>query len=194
MLVRGADPSQVGKRLTASAGRMTRLIDELVDFTKGRAGSLITVQKALHHDLTESLEAVVDEFRDSHVDRSFRSSLRFDGVVVCDVLRLQQLLSNLLGNAVAYGRRDSPVVVEGFRRNGQVIVGVSNWGKTIPQDTVEKMFDPYFQGPGSAGTSMGLGLSICTQIAKAHGGTLSVTSSAECGTRFELSFAAEVDH
>lgn len=109
---------------------------------------------------------------------------------MCDVLRLQQLLSNLLGNAVAYGRSDSPVVVEGFCKSGQVIVGVANWGDIIPQETVARMFDPYFQGPESAGTSMGLGLSICTQIAKAHGGALSVTSNAESGTRFELSFPA----
>lgn len=194
LLTRGADPAKVGRRLSASAVRMTRLIDDLVDFTKGRAGSLITVQRTPHADLAESMEAVVDEFRDSHVDREFRSSLQFDGVVVCDVLRLQQLLSNLLGNAVAYGRKDSPVVVEGYRKSERIIVSVANWGDIIPQDTVARMFDPYFQGPASAGTSMGLGLSICTQIAKAHGGTLSVISNAESGTRFELSFPAQADH
>ncbi len=188
LLLRGAEPARIGLRLKASAERMNRLVDELVDFSKGRAGAAMTVHMAPHSDLAGCLESIVDEFRVVHGARELTSSWQFDDVILCDAARIQQVLSNLLGNAIAYGQADAPIVVEGATRHGEAVLTVSNWGDPIPPDTLDRIFDPYFQGPESADTSMGLGLSICRQIAHAHGGELSVVSSIGEGTRFTVAF------
>lgn len=188
MLIRGAAPEKVGSKLKASAERMTRLIDDLVDFTKGRAGSEISVQLESVEDLTDRLETVVEEFRLAYSDRELRAALRFDTAVLCDAARIQQLVSNLLGNALAHGAADAPVVVEGFIQGGAVTISVTNSGEVIPEAVIGRMFDAYFQGPTSRGRSMGLGLSICRQIMIAHGGDLRATSNDETGTRFFATF------
>ncbi len=190
IMLRGAEPkaARIGIRLKASAQRMTRLIDDLVDFSKGRAGSAITVVMAAHTDLSELLEAVVDEARDAHPALRFVSSIALGGSVLCDAPRLQQLLSNLLGNAVAYGDNTSPVEVKASIDHGRACVTVTNAGEVIPGDVLDRVFDAFYRGTSSGSTSMGLGLSICAQIAKAHGGHLTAESSRASGTRFELRF------
>jgi signal transduction histidine kinase len=190
VLLRGAEPkaARMGHRLKASAQRMTRLIDDLVDYAKGRAGSAITVVREPHADLSLVLEAVVDEARDANPGHAFTSVLEFEGTVVCDTARLQQLLSNLLGNAVAYGDRASRIVVEGYVSQGRAHLLVTNAGDVVPEDVLERVFEAFYRGVSEGGTSMGLGLSICMQIAQAHDGQLLATSSVEEGTRFALDF------
>ena len=134
------------------------------------------------------LEAVVDEARDNHPQLSFVSSIQLDGPVLCDAARLQQLLSNLVGNAVAYGDKTSPVEVNASIADGQAVLTVANTGEVIPEEVLERVFDAFYRGTSGGSTSMGLGLSICSQIAKAHGGQLSADSAPASGTQFELRF------
>ncbi|QHI96993.1 GAF domain-containing protein [Xylophilus rhododendri] len=193
LMLRGAEPAaaKLGARLKSSAARMTRLIDDLVDFSRGRAGAAMTVTQALHTDLAEFLEAVVDEARDGHPDRVIESSLDYPAAVRCDPDRLQQLLSNLLGNAIAYGDARSPIAVQGFVEDGRVVLEVRNWGAVIAPEVLERVFDAFYRGSTAGDSSMGLGLNICLQIAQAHGGRLSASSSATAGTRFRLEFALD---
>ena len=103
----------------------------------------------------------------------------------CDQGRIQQVLSNLLGNAVAHGAPDQPIVARAEVRDSQLVLSVANGGDPIPPGDITKIFQPYWRPQHSKpGGGLGLGLYICAEIVAAHGGTLQVTSCADDGTCF----------
>jgi sigma-B regulation protein RsbU (phosphoserine phosphatase) len=117
------------------------------------------------------------------------AELATDQPVHCDRIRIGQLLSNLLGNALTHGATDKPVVVHADTTGGkfELWVWVSNAGEPIPPESMDKLFEPFFRGKARASRQgLGLGLYIASQIAKAHGGTLTASSSPE-ETRFTFS-------
>ncbi len=104
--------------------------------------------------------------------------------VHCDQIRMGQLLSNLLGNALTHGDATKPVRVQAFTAGGTFELSVANGGDPLPDATMAHLFQPFFRAsvrPSQEG--LGLGLYIASEIAKAHGGALSVSSTTE-ETRF----------
>lgn len=197
ILARSQDAAmgRMGRRLRSSAARMTGLVDDLVDFSRGRAGSAMPIRISPCPDADTQLEHVVQELRDIHPGREIISHIDLGGPVSCDVPRLQQLLSNLLGNAVTYSAPDSKIVVQAREVAGQASLAVTNWGNTIAAERLDCIFAAYTRGSAlGEDTSMGLGLHICQLIATAHGGDLSVTSDAEAGTRFEMRWPSRCGH
>jgi len=104
--------------------------------------------------------------------------------VQCDAVRLGQLVSNLLGNALTHGATDAPVYLHAHTGDGVLEISVANSGKPIGSEALAKLFEPFFRGEvRHSRQGLGLGLYISSEIAKAHGGTLTVLSS-EQETRF----------
>jgi signal transduction histidine kinase len=98
---------------------------------------------------------------------------------------VQQLLSNLLGNAVTHGAAEFPVRVRARIEDDELVLSVLNGGNAIAPESLSKVFEPYWRPATSKpGGGLGLGLYICKQIVSAHGGTLEVRSSAQEGTCF----------
>jgi sigma-B regulation protein RsbU (phosphoserine phosphatase) len=90
------------------------------------------------------------------------------------------LVSNLVGNAVTHGASDKPILVHALTGEGLFKLKVCNGGEPIPDDAMAKLFEPFFRGEVRASRQgLGLGLHIASQIAKAHEGTLTVTSTAK---------------
>jgi signal transduction histidine kinase len=175
----------MGRRLLSATSRMAKLIDDVLDFTRGRLGAGMGLSLALEKDMTNALRDVVSELRDAHPERRVTDSIALDRAVNCDRGRVQQLLSNLVGNALSHGASNHPVVVEGFVESGVLTLTVANRGDPIAPENLAKVFQPYWRPASSKpGGGLGLGLYICSQIVKAHGGTLQVTSSADAGTKF----------
>jgi signal transduction histidine kinase len=175
----------IGRRLQATARRMSHLIDDVLDFARGRLGAGIGVTLRPEDDLRTALCDVVSELRDANPGRAVHENIAIAQRVVCDRGRLQQLLSNLLGNALTHGARDEPVSVEAAVDEDCVVILVANGGPPIATDDLRKVFEPYWRPATSKpGGGLGLGLYICARIVEAHGGVLDVTSSAEDGTRF----------
>lgn len=175
-----------GLRVRASARRMARLIDTVLDFAQTRLGSGIGIDKTETATLGAALGEVIAEIREANPEREIAETVAIEGPVFCDSERIQQLLSNLLGNAIHHGAPDRPVHVQAWTSEGWLLLEVANEGTPIPPEELRKIFEPYWRSPSSTPrkAGLGLGLHICTQIAKGHGGTLSATSSAEDGTRF----------
>jgi sigma-B regulation protein RsbU (phosphoserine phosphatase) len=123
---------------------------------------------------------VIDEIREVHPEREVTFDIDLREPVECDPQRIAQLLSNLLGNAIVYGTPTAPVQVRARAEGGQFRLSVSNAGEAIDSSSLEKLFLPFFRGKvrGSR-DGLGLGLYICSEIAKAHGGTIDVTSNSE---------------
>jgi signal transduction histidine kinase len=107
--------------------------------------------------------------------------------VACDSRRVAQLLSNLVANALTHGAPDQPVTVRAVTTDGRFELSVANAGDPIPPETAKRLFRPFTRAsddPHQQG--LGLGLYIATEIARAHAGTLGVTSDAT-ETRFTFS-------
>ncbi len=183
---KAADPTAVtaiASRVERSAKRMSALIDDVLDFARGRLGSGIGVEFVATESLGKSLAAVVAELHDAQPDREIVADIALDGLARCDPGRLEQLLSNLLANALTHGRPDAPVRVRAAFDGGDVVIEVHNEGDPIPADRLEKVFAPFWRRT-VAREGLGLGLYICSQIARSHGGKVTVQSTADLGTSF----------
>lgn len=170
-------------RIERSGKRISSLVDDVVDFTRGRMGGGIPLQAIATPDLQQHLRHVVDELRDIHPGRSIVSDIAIDGMVRCDPRRIAQLLSNLLVNALLYGDPDQPVAVTAHNEGGGVFVSVTNGGTPIAADTMAALFQPFWRGANShAAGGLGLGLYIVSEIARSHQGTMEVSSTPSATT------------
>lgn len=167
-----------------SVGRMAGLIDNVLDFARGRLGGGITLQRNADGPLKAELEQVIAELQAISPERTIHVDLAINTLVDCDRSRIGQLLSNLLANAIAHGAPREPVWVEAADHSGYFTLSVANHGEPIPVATLDSMFLPFFRAairPSQQG--LGLGLYIASEIARAHDGTLDVVSTAR-ETRF----------
>ena len=182
------DPAQVrsiAHRIDDNARRMSGLIDDTLDLARGRLGGGLGVRPAPVDDLDLALQAVVAELRDAHPARTIESRIDVRARVVCDRGRLQQLVSNLLGNALVHGSAAGPVSLDAKAADGWLVIEVANDGEPIPPESLSKVFAPFWRSTISAQREgLGLGLYIGSQIVKAHHGTLEVRSTRDDGTRF----------
>jgi signal transduction histidine kinase len=180
------DPASLGDMLLRSVNRMSSLIDDVLDFARGRLGSGMELRLQTEANAEQALADVVTELQLASPGRAIEVRLDIGAPLRCDVARLQQLLSNLVGNALAHGAAEQPVVVEGRSHAGWLDLSVHNRGNTIPPDQLDRLFEPYWRAgqPDQPGEGLGLGLYICAEIAKAHGGRMEVTSDEDQGTRF----------
>lgn len=176
-------------RITRATSRANRLIADLLDFTGARLGRGlgITVDAI---DLHRSVGEVVDELAFAHSGRTLEHEREGDGGCSADANRLMQVVGNLVANAFAYGDAASPVTVRTKSDDGSCAIEVHNAGVPIPAEAQARIFEPMTRGEEArgAGRSVGLGLFIVSEIAKAHGGSASVTSTAESGTTFRITF------
>lgn len=182
-----SDPKivEMGHRLRATTKRMSKLIDDVLDLARGRLGAGISLSIQGEESLGRLLEDVVSEARTANPERVIHARIEIDKSVNCDRGRVQQLLSNLLGNAITYGAADQPVMVTADLSGDLLEIAVLNEGDPIPDEMQGKVFEPYWRPASSKpGQGLGLGLYICSQIAKAHQGGIKVTSSTEGGTMF----------
>lgn len=170
--------------MSGSVVRMSGLIDNVLDFAHGRLGSGIALNRNADQPLEPILLQVVDELRSSHPDRAIETNFTLADPVNCDQNRIGQLASNLLGNALTHGAADQLIRVRATTHNGTMELWVSNGGAAIPKETMARLFQPFFRGEASANLKgLGLGLYIASEVARAHGGQLSVSSTTE-ETRF----------
>lgn len=176
-------------RILSSAGRMSRMIDQILDFTHVRLERGIPLQRKTM-DLADACRLVLEELKGGRDDSTeLRLEVRGDARGTWDEDRLAQLISNLAGNAVQHRQRGTPVVltIDGSRPD-EVTLEVQNDG-VIPDEILPVIFEPLRGGEqrkreGSSG--LGLGLYISHHIVVAHGGSIRVESEATRGTRFTV--------
>jgi PAS domain S-box-containing protein len=160
-------------RIVASCGRMSRMILQLLDFTRARLGGGFPIQPK-PTSLRDVCRNVVDEF-------GAAVHLEVNGEVTgtWDPDRLAEALSNVTGNAVEHARPGTTALVRTRTGDSEAVVEIVNQGDPIPPDVLPFIFEPFRQATRERSTkgNLGLGLYIARQIVVASGGTLEVRSA-----------------
>lgn len=178
------DVRKFGEVIYSASSRMQGLINNLLDFAKGHLGEGIQLNFTDNtQTLMEALTAVMNEIKTTAPEKEFETNIQLDHPIKIDVNRVAQLFSNLLGNAVRHGSEKS-IKVEVISNLKAFKLSVANSGKKIPAASLQNLFKPFFrEGLNKNDQGLGLGLYISSEIAKAHGGSLEV-SSTDQETRF----------
>jgi signal transduction histidine kinase len=177
--------STIASRIKTNVRRMSALIDDVLDFARGRLGGGLDVELTEVENINSGLITVVQEVLDARPDCKIISNIDVGRPVRCDLGRLQQVASNLLTNAAMHGLPHSAIKITASADDDDLVLAVWNAGEPIPSESIDKIFQPFWRHSVSANRNgLGLGLHICSQIVRAHKGSISVTSSQQDGTQF----------
>jgi signal transduction histidine kinase len=175
------------RRVTRGSAKMNGMIRDLLEYTRTRLGRAIPISPQAT-SMKRICALAYDEIRAVHPERQFKleTSGKLEGEF--DSERLQQVLSNLLNNAVRHGTREQPITLSAHGESEKITVRVRNYGRRIPADQLQVIFNPLVQIPQEQAdedvTSLGLGLYIAHEIVAMHGGTMMAESSEQDGTVF----------
>lgn len=181
----------VATRIFNSGQRMTKLINDLIDFTRTHLGAGLPVRPK-HADIGQLCTNVVDELRTFHPERVIRLSGPSSLYTAFDSDRIAQVLSNVIGNAIQYGADDGPVLVTLADPEGETVITVTNQGALIDAKKLVSIFEPLVRlaredaDEYPAHGSLGIGLFIAREIMQAHHGSISVESTEGAGTTFTI--------
>jgi signal transduction histidine kinase len=187
MLLRtSSDPTVVAtaERLRSSTRRMAKMIEQLLDVARIRAGGVqLTMQSS---DVSKVCVTIRDELERAGGPPRIALTVSGDTRATFDVDRLSQVVSNLVGNALQHGEPDSPVSVAVNGADPALVsVRIGNQGVIAPEK-MKSLFQPFHSGSTSRG-GLGLGLYIANQFVQAHGGRVEASSSPDHQTLFEFS-------
>jgi len=169
--------------VAAEAARLERLVGDVLDLAKLDAHRFTVLREEVDMErlVDRAYTAFAEEARRRGI--AYRCELDAKPVIVSDGDRVLQIISNLLSNAFRWTPDGGAVGLELSATDGSVYVGVADSGPGVPPSERERIFRPFWSR-GGGGT--GLGLAIASELASALGGRISLESSAERGSRFEL--------
>ena len=177
------------RRVTRGSTKMSAMIRDLLEYTRTRLGRAIPISPRAT-SMKEICALALDEIRAVHPERMFRLETSGELEGQFDSERLQQVLSNLLNNAVQHGTVSQPITLSAHGDAEKIALRVKNYGRRIPADQLQVIFNPLVQIPhedahedNDISASLGLGLYIAHEIVAMHGGTMMAESSEE-GTVF----------
>ena len=177
--LKGAHRRELLETIDEEAGRLNRVIGNLMDLSRMRAGA-VTPSKA-PTAVDELIEGVVARSGSLLKDHDIRLMLRENlPEIPLDLVQIDQALTNVIENAARFTPPGRRITVAAARWRDGVQVRIADRGPGIPREERERVFEPFVRGEGSAGT--GLGLAISRAIVEAHGGTIRVSDEPGGGT------------
>jgi signal transduction histidine kinase len=171
--------------------RMSRLIGDLLDVVSIDIGKFTVVPD--DHDVCRTIEEIAESFAPIASAKGITLTVKLaeDAVPArFDHHRIQQVLGNLLTNALKYTSEGGTVVVSAERKGADVRFLVEDTGSGIAADRLEKIFERFSQGGRNERKGLGLGLYIARRIVQAHGGKIWAESELGSGSRFYFTFPA----
>lgn len=186
--------AQIASTISRSAATMARMIRDLLEYSSTRLGKSLPLNP-VPGDLGALCQFSMDEVGLAQPGRQLLLDTSGDLAGNYDADRMQQVLSNLLNNAVQHGARDKPIKVSVCGDDAAVVLRVQNFGPVIPGADLATVFDPMVRLPSDEvpqehgpDTSLGLGLYIARQIMLGHGGSIAAESDEVNGTVFTCVF------
>lgn len=179
------------QRIYNSSLRMSRLINDLLDYTRRQLEKSLPISLA-PANMAKICKNIIQEQQSVNPDRTIILKIdgSFDGI--WDQERLSQVFSNLLGNAIEHGDKNSQILVELKGMENSVVIKINNKGQPISATEIQNIFKPLISFEKSDDinhskkTHLGLGLYIAHEIITAHNGTIDVTSNMAEGTTFTI--------
>jgi PAS domain S-box-containing protein len=173
--------------IARSAGRMGRLIEDLLDVARIEAGAFVVRPSAerVRPILEEAIELSAHQAEQAGVALLVEVASHVP-LARMDRDRILQALTNLIDNALRFTARGGSVTLGGVERDGRVVLSVSDTGEGIAPDAVDRLFDRFWQTEGAGKGVAGLGLAIVRGIVEAHEGEVQVESEQGVGTTFVL--------
>jgi signal transduction histidine kinase len=176
----GEQVSVAAARLIRSGASMRALLEDLVDFNRTKLGLGVKVVPS-DVDLAAVVADELDQLRGAHPNERIELAVTGDNRGRWDGARLQQLLRNLVSNAIRYGSPNTPIRVALRGEEADVSLEVTNSGPALDLSALSEIFDPLTRGSAQGDSrdargGLGLGLFIVREIAKAHGGEVAVRS------------------
>jgi signal transduction histidine kinase len=185
-----AQQTDVAARIKTNVSTMSRMINDLLTYAGAQIGKEIPILPAAAN-MENICRISLGEIQTAYPNAVFHFESSGDINGYFDSARIQQVLSNLLNNAVKYGQSDMPVTLSAAGEEEAIILKVKNFGNTISPESLQVIFNPLIQLPSNESnsnshlsTSIGLGLFIAREIVKGHNGTIEVKSSETDGTIF----------
>jgi signal transduction histidine kinase len=174
--------------------RMSRLVGNLLDLTTLDGGRPLSMDLGRHDlaDLALEITELLEPLALSN-DLTLSAELTPGTYVLCDRERVQQVLANLVGNAIKFTRRRGTIRVRANATSDEIVVSVSDNGAGIPDRHLPHVFEPYWKADARQRNSTGLGLSIARAIVDAHGGRIWVDTAEGSGSTFYFTLRASSD-
>ena len=181
-LNRDEEVTEAASLLIKSGARMKTLLDDLVDFNRVKLGVGIQIAPS-DVDLASLVGDQLQQLRAANPGCQLELTVEGDTRGFFDGPRVQRLLDNLVVNAIKYGAGEAPIRVSIKSSETEVRLEVTNSGPAVEPSVLDRIFDPLERGPAhqsqsSTDGSLGLGLYIAREIAKAHGGEIEARSDA----------------
>ncbi|WP_298404767.1 ATP-binding protein [uncultured Chloroflexus sp.] len=175
--------------LTQQVAHMLRLVDNLLDVSRLDSGQLDLQYQQVN--VVMLAQQVIDQQRPSAGNRELLLETETPELIVsCDAVRIRQVLTNLLNNAIKYSPPDSVISVRlrhallPTNNTPAVLISVSDQGPGIPVSEHERVFQRYYRTPGRRGEGLGLGLYLSREIVQLHGGQIWIESREGQGSTF----------
>ncbi|PDW02152.1 GAF domain-containing sensor histidine kinase [Candidatus Viridilinea mediisalina] len=189
--------------LTQQVSHMLRMVDNLLDVSRIDAGQLDLQMQQIN--LVHLANQVLDQQRPAAGNRTLQIEASNDELLVtCDTLRIRQVLTNLISNAIKYSPNEGIITVrlnritESLTENqppssSAVVVSVSDEGGGITPDQQARLFQRYYRARNRKAEGLGLGLYLSRQFVQMHGGTIWVESAEGSGSTFAFSLPLSSD-
>ncbi len=177
---------ELAQEIHEEADRLNRLVNNLLDMTRLESGTLRPHRE--WHSLEEVVGAALSRLEKSLADRPVTTDIPADlPLLSMDDVLIEQVLVNLLDNAIRYTPRGSPIGVSAWLIADEIMVEVADRGPGLPPGTEQRVFEKFYQGsPGATRSGFGLGLPICKAIVKAHGGNIWAANRTGGGVAFRF--------
>jgi two-component system phosphate regulon sensor histidine kinase PhoR len=179
------DDHQLRRIMARQLRRLERLVEDLSELSRIEAGDLSLELRTV--DLRHIIDDLCEDFAEQAAQHRIRFAVQGHAVICSDPLRIQQAFSNLLDNAIKYGRDGSEVEVEVIEEPDAGVVRISDRGDGIPESEREKIFRRFYRIDKSRSQDIpgsGLGLAITKHLILQHGGSIDVESEPGRGATF----------
>ena len=180
------------KIIEKESERLGSMVEDLLDFSRFSAGRITLSKNGF--DLVEVTRRIIYQFRPRTRDKNIDMVFNFNHesiMVTADEDKIKQLLLNLLDNAIKFTGEGGSVITDLAEHESEIQMSVTDTGIGISESEIELVTEKFWKGSSSASHS-GLGLSICEEIAKAHGGSLTIRSKVDVGTTVSVVIPKEM--
>ncbi|GAA3665502.1 HAMP domain-containing sensor histidine kinase [Nonomuraea antimicrobica] len=194
-----ADPAELMQRVEQAAGRMSVLVDDLLLLAR------VDQQRPLRMQPVDMLALAADAVQDARIlapDRLIKLDVVGGAALIVsgDEVRLRQVISNLVTNAIVHTEPGSPIIVRAGAHTGRLFVEVVDSGPGLPPEQAEHVFERFYRADSARSRrraaedrGSGLGLAIVRALVLAHGGTVTVNSSVANGSTFRVELPLALD-